>query len=73
MFIELYTKDKCPNCEQTKQLLNSRDVNYTEHTVGKDISREAVLAKFPGAKVVPIVVVDGNVTTPGALKQLINE
>ena len=72
MFIEIYSRDKCPQCEQTKQLLDSRDVQYTEHTVGRDISREAVLAKFPNAKVVPIIVVDGQVSSQGALKQLLN-
>lgn len=72
MFIEIYTKEKCPNCEQTKKLLDSKDVNYTEHVIGQDVTRDEVLAKFPGVRVVPIVVVDGNITT-GNLRQLLNE
>lgn len=62
MNVELYTKESCPNCESTKQLLTSRNVEYHEIVVGKDISREATIAKFPAAKVVPIIVVDGQVT-----------
>jgi glutaredoxin len=73
MNIEIYTKDACPNCLETKQLLTSNNVDYKEHIVGRDISREDTIAKFPGAKVVPIIVVDGQVTDSGKLQQLLLE
>lgn len=57
--LELYTKDGCPVCNQTKQYLISNNIDYTEYKIGQNIERSQVLAKFPNAKVVPIIVVDG--------------
>ena len=73
MFIEIYSKVGCPNCDKTKELLDSRNIEYKEHVVGRDITRDATIAKFPSAKVVPIIVVDGQMTEQGALRQLLNE
>lgn len=72
MFIEIYSKPGCPNCEETKKMLDANDKAYKEYVVGKDISREDTIARFPEAKVVPIVVVDGRETKPGQLKNLLD-
>ena len=73
MFIEIYSKVGCPNCDKAKELLDSKQVEYKEYVVGQDITRADTIAKFPRAKVVPIVVVDGQVTEHWALPQLLNE
>jgi glutaredoxin 3 len=59
MILELYTKPSCPVCNTSKQLLNSNGVDYTEIQIGRDIMRDDVLAKFPDAKTVPIIVLNG--------------
>jgi glutaredoxin 3 len=57
--IEIYTKAACPNCETAKRMLTEKKVDFVEYVIGENITRDAVLAKFPGVKAVPIVVVDG--------------
>jgi glutaredoxin 3 len=59
MKIELYTKDGCGHCVHTKTTLRTKNLPFTEYNIPKDISREAVLEKFPGAKTLPVSVVDG--------------
>ena len=58
--IEIYTKPSCPSCLNTKMFLQSKGLEYTEIKIGKDISREEFLEKFPEARTVPWVLVDGN-------------
>ena len=60
MLIELYTRDGCEYCEKTKELLENKLLNYNENIIGKTINREDVLKKFPGRKLLPIVVINGN-------------
>lgn len=59
MLIELYTKPGCSRCDQSKKFLREKSIPFTEIEVEKDVSREVVLDKFPGAKMLPVVVVDG--------------
>ena len=58
--IEIYTKPSCPSCINAKMFLQGRGLKYTEIKIGKDISREEFLEKFPEARTVPWVLVDGN-------------
>ena len=55
MFI-IYTKENCPNCEQTKSVLKENKIDFEEIVIGKDITRDEVLKKFPNAHFAPIVV-----------------
>jgi glutaredoxin len=64
--IEIYGKPNCAYCEQAKQLLESRGIPYqyievvaTAATTGDQISREDFVEKFPSAKMVPQIVVQG--------------
>lgn len=41
MKIEVYTKDNCTYCNQAKQLLKSKNLEYTEHYIAP--SNRAVL------------------------------
>jgi glutaredoxin len=45
--IELYTREECELCAKAKTLLASHNINYTEHIIGKHLTREEVFLKFP--------------------------
>jgi glutaredoxin len=57
--IELYTKSDCTFCTKAKNILESLNVNYTNYLVGKDVTRDYILQKFPEARSYPIVVING--------------
>lgn len=59
MLIEIYTKPNCPACFKTKKFLAEYHLPYKEFVLGENITRDEVKAKFPTAKYVPIVIVDG--------------
>ena len=56
----VYSKDNCPGCErllteyESNGLLEGQD--FIVKKLGKDISVEQFLAKFPGVRSVPYVV-----------------
>ena len=58
--IEIYTKPSCPSCINAKMFLQNKGLEYTEIKIGKDISREEFLEKFPEARTVPQITIDGN-------------
>lgn len=66
----VYTRDGCSFCEKAKNLLNQNNLQYTEYSIGKNILREEVLQKFPGIKMLPIVV-DVNGTLVGGYEDLV--
>jgi len=55
ILLTIITKPQCPMCDQVKTLLNTNRITYDNVEIGKDITREEVLRKFPDAKVVPII------------------
>lgn len=57
--IVVYTKENCPYCVKSKALLKGYGLEYTEASIGKDITREEFLEKFPEARTVPQIVIDG--------------
>ena len=61
MKIELYTRHEppCVFCESAKLFLEGRDIDYTNHIIGEDITRYELLEKFPAIRTVPIVLIDG--------------
>lgn len=54
--VTVYSKDNCPACEQLKQLLAATGTEYVEMKIGRDISREDFMEKFPGVRTVPHMV-----------------
>jgi glutaredoxin len=72
VIVEIYTRDGCPRCVQTKTLLSNNDVNYTEKKIGVDIERDAVLQAFPDQRSLPIVSVNGTVIPLTGISTLIN-
>lgn len=57
--IDIYTKDDCVFCAQAKTFMQKKKIEYTEHLIGRDITREELIERFPQMKTVPIVVDDG--------------
>lgn len=58
----IYSKLNCPACLIEKSALDAKGVDYKEIMIGKDITREDFMAKFPHVRSVPYVVEDNNVT-----------
>ena len=55
MKIVVYSKDNCPACTDLKARLFREGESFTEITVGKDMTREDFLAKFPQVRQMPHV------------------
>lgn len=64
----IYTKPGCPYCEKAKALLKEKQ--HSVLVLGVDISREELLAKFPDAKSLPIVMYGGQ--TIGGYAELLD-
>lgn len=56
--IEVYTRDGCVKCAETKSILSNKNIEFTEKRIGVDIDRDTVVSKFPDAKSLPILVID---------------
>lgn len=59
MIVEVYSKDNCIFCTRAKDLLNSKGIRYVEYNIDRNFTREEFLQKFPNAKTVPQIVIDG--------------
>jgi len=58
--IEIYTKDYCPYCTRAKELLDSKNVEYTEYDItGDDAAQEKMAERTGGPRTVPQIFVDG--------------
>ena len=55
----IYTGDLCIHCDWAIELLNRKNIKFTEYNVAKDaVKREEMLKKSNGAKTVPQIFVD---------------
>ncbi len=59
MQIKLYTRRNCSLCDYSKKELQKNNLPYTEVLIDEQISREDIKKKYPDAKMLPIIVVDG--------------
>lgn len=58
--VEVYSTNYCPYCVRAKQLLDAKDVDYTEIDVtGDDAARIALVEKSGGRKTVPQIFING--------------
>jgi glutaredoxin len=55
MKMVVYSKENCPACTALKARLTKDGESFTEIMVGKDITREEFLAKFPQVRMMPHV------------------
>lgn len=56
--IEIYGRENCPWCTKARLYCEDKQLTYKYFTVGKDVTREWLLEKFPEVKTVPVVVID---------------
>lgn len=57
----VYSKPNCPQCLKAKQLLSSKEEEYSEIVIGRDIEREEFMSTFPNVKSVPFITLgEGN-------------
>lgn len=54
--ITLYSKENCPACVLMKGKLIRENKPYKEIMIGKDITREEFMEKFPTVRTVPYMV-----------------
>lgn len=59
MTIQVYSRQGCSRCALTKKTMSDHGIEFEELMIGEDVDREEVLEKFPGAKALPIIAVDG--------------
>lgn len=59
--IDIYSKVDCSYCVAAKELMKINDIAYTEHVIGRDLTRDEFLERFPNMKTVPVILVDGNI------------
>jgi len=52
----VYTKDNCPGCVALKASLAQAGEAFKEVKIGRDITREEFMEKFPTVRTVPYVV-----------------
>ena len=57
--ITVYTKDNCPACVSLKTTLNQEGKPFKEINIGRDITREDFMNKFPYVRTVPFKVIEG--------------
>ncbi len=58
--IEIYTTNYCPYCTAAKNLLKSKNVQFTEIDVTDDEPMREKLVKMTGRETVPQILADGN-------------
>ena len=54
----VYTKDACPACVTLKASLAKAGEAFKEVRIGRDITREDFMAKYPTVRTVPYLVDD---------------
>lgn len=59
MSLQIYSQATCTHCLALKTTLRQHNVPFDDFIIGKDISRDDTLVKFPNAQRVPIVVING--------------
>lgn len=63
MNVIIYGRPNCAYCDKAKALCESKEINYTYHEVGVDISKEDLLEKIgkPVRSVPQVFIEDGGV------------
>ena len=57
--VEIYTWETCPFCRRAKELLDSKDVDYTEYMIqGDDDARAKMAERADGRRTVPQIFIN---------------
>ena len=54
----VWSKDQCPYCDQAKNLLKMKGIEFEERNVSHDWTREQLLEAVPNARTVPQIFLD---------------
>ena len=54
----VWSKNQCPYCDQAKNLLKMKGIEYEERNISVDWDREELLEAVPGARTVPQIFLD---------------
>ena len=54
----VWSKDQCPYCDQAKNVLKMKGIEFEERNVSKDWTREQLLEAVPTARSVPQIFLD---------------
>lgn len=49
----IWSKQMCPHCDQAKNLLNAKGIEFEERKIGERYSKEDLLEAVPTARSVP--------------------
>ena len=55
----VWSKDHCPFCDQAKNLLKLKGIEYEERNINGAWTREQLLEAVPDARTVPQIFLDG--------------
>ena len=59
--VEIYTWQSCPFCIRAKRLLDSKGVQYEEHSIdGDNEARRVMVERSDGRSTVPQIFIDGD-------------
>ena len=57
--VVIYTGDRCIHCDWAIELLNRKNIKFTEYNVAKDtVKREEMFKKSNGVKSIPQIFID---------------
>ena len=54
----VWSKDACPFCDQAKNLLKLKGIEFEERNISRDWTREQLLEAVPDARTVPQIFLD---------------
>jgi glutaredoxin-related protein len=54
----VWSKNGCPFCDQAKNLLKSKNIEFEERNIEKDWSREQLIEAVPNARTLPQIFLD---------------
>jgi len=54
----VWSKDTCPFCDQAKNLLKLKGIEFEERNISTDWTREQLLEAVPNARTVPQIFLD---------------
>ena len=54
----VWSKDACPFCDQAKNLLKSKGIEFEEKRIGHGFTKEDLLEAVPTARTVPQIFLD---------------
>lgn len=69
--VEIYSKDNCSYCTSSKLFFDRNGIPYTEFKLNRDYTVEEFKEKFPSARTVPQIIINGK--TIGGYDELLKK